>query len=62
MENTNNEEEVKKAYPNAVKQKHGALLCIQDGIDGEALGVSAVSFDWAWEDAYNQLKENKNGL
>lgn len=49
------EKEVKKVYPDSVKQKHGVLYYIQNGKDGNALGVSYQFFELAWENAYQTL-------
>lgn len=50
------EEQVKAVWPDAVKQVHGTLCYIQNGMDGDALGFSLHSFEDAWQNALNNIK------
>jgi len=50
-------EKVLQVWPDAVAQKRGVLFYIQDGRDGDAIGFSLQSFELAWQDALNQLKQ-----
>lgn len=48
--------EVKKIYPDAVKERHGVLYYIVLGRNGNAIGCSVTDFELAWQSAYEDLK------
>jgi hypothetical protein len=56
MEQTiNYQAEVKKIYPDAVKEIHGVLYYISLGENGDAIGFSVTDFELAWQSAYQTL-------